>query len=281
MIFVENNNDETLIHISLGSNYLDYYNTFKEVSPAPAFLSLLVRLKPVKAGEYIILANSSIFSILTKIWSSEFFKRALRIPEGYSNAQIFELTNTNAFLSGTIKEIPKEGTLIASTYQFHRGMDRGKLLKSINAYAMQMQEKLWTSRSFDYPLTREEWIILASLVEKEGLDYEDKAKIAGVILNRMYKKMPLQIDATILYIKTQGRYDQKITWDDIKLNKDKYKSRYNTYLYTGFPEGPITNPGVESMKAALNPMKSCYLYYRLVDGKHVFSENFAQHKKLL
>lgn len=136
----------------------------------------------------------------------------------------------------------------------------------------------------------QEWIIFASILEKEGISYEDKQKIAGVILNRMKKKMRLEIDATAIYIKTNGKYDKKLRWNEIQSGKFdlddsetiSYKSPYNTYRNKGLPPGPICNPSIESLSAALNPEKHKYLYYRVIEGnKHVFSENFEQHKSLV
>lgn len=279
--FVDQGNEEKVIYIPFSSEYKNYYQAFKEVSYFPALLAIIVRIRPVKAGEYTIPANSSTAFILKKIWSGDQFRRSIYVPEGSSSRQIFELISNNEFLSGPNPNIPPEGTLIADTYYFIKGTKRVTLINKIKLHSKLVQDAIWLSRPKDYPLDKNQWIILSSILEKEGLDYKDKIRIAGVILNRMKKKMLLQIDATVLYIKSNGLYDKKITWADIKKDKDKYKSKYNTYLYPGLPIGAITNPGAESMKAALNPEKTKYLYYRLVNGNHIFSESFIQHKHTL
>jgi cell division protein YceG involved in septum cleavage len=131
-------------------------------------------------------------------------------------------------------------------------------------------------------ISKREWIIIASILEKEGVDLEDKRKIASVILNRLKKKMRLQIDACLIYAKTSGKYNDKIKWNEIQKKKFNngvdYNSRYNTYTFVGLPPGPITNPGAESLVAAASPAQTNFFFYRVVNGKHVFYENFAAHR---
>jgi len=100
----------------------------------------------------------------------------------------------------------------------------------------------------------EDIIIIASLVEKEVIDFEDKRIVAGIIIKRLRNGIPLQMDATICYTKETNCLP--IT------NADKeYDSPYNTYLYRGLPIGPISNPGLDSIKASVYPKESTYLYY--------------------
>jgi UPF0755 protein len=198
------------------------------------------------------------------------------IPEGASSREILNILNKAEFLSGEIEAMPADGALMASTYLVTSNTRRQCVIKIMKNYAIKQHEALWKTRPADYPLTREQWIVLASLLEKEGLDLVDKQKICGVIMNRLQKKMRLQIDATVLYIKTDGLYSEKINWEDLK--RKNHRSDYNTYAHSGLPPGPISNPGVESLKAALNPIKHNFLYYRIYNGGHVFSESFEKHK---
>ena len=173
---------------------------------------------------------------------------------------------------------PAEGTLIAGTYMCVRGTNRNTIIQM-----MQRQANIVQKSYINGKLTRAELVTIASLLEKEGLDYEDKSKIAAVILNRLKKGMRLQIDATLLYVKSGGEYNTYIKWNEVISrsfeNKVNYDNPYNTYRYKGLPPGPITNPGEESLKAASNPAIGRWLYYRVVNGKHKFSETFDEHRR--
>ncbi|MEK7114487.1 MAG: endolytic transglycosylase MltG [Patescibacteria group bacterium] len=121
-------------------------------------------------------------------------------------------------------------------------------------------------------------LILASILEKEIPDYEEKKVAAGILLKRLKVGMPLQVDASVVYAKCSGRFLScpRLAEADYKIN-----SVYNTYLYPGLPEGPISNPDLESIKAVLNSEKTRYWYY-LSDPKTkktIFSETLNEHNK--
>jgi len=124
-------------------------------------------------------------------------------------------------------------------------------------------------------------VCLASIVEREYQLDEEAPIIAGVFTNRLNIKMPLQSCATVEYIITelQGKpHPKRLFWDDIQLEND-----YNTYIHQGLPPSPIANPGLVSLKAACNPQKTNYLYFRLIDakvGRHAFSTNMKDHNKI-
>lgn len=121
-------------------------------------------------------------------------------------------------------------------------------------------------------------IISASLIEREAKLDSERSAISGVIQNRIEKGMRLQIDASVVYAISDGMYDvSRVYYKD--LEKD---SPYNTYKYAGLPVGAICNPGIKSIRAAMQPQQSNYLYYRTDsdknDGSHVFTETFNEHK---
>lgn len=124
-------------------------------------------------------------------------------------------------------------------------------------------------------------VCLASIIEREYQLDEEAPIIAGVFINRLNIKMPLQSCATVEYIITelQGKpHPKRLFWDDIQIEND-----YNTYVHRGLPPSPISNPGVVSLNAACNPQKTNYLYFRLVDakvGRHAFSTNVHDHNKI-
>ena len=110
---------------------------------------------------------------------------------------------------------------------------------------------------------------LSSIVQRESpTNSQDQQLIAGVLINRLNKQMPLQCDVTVNY----GNQVVKIAVTHNDLSND---TKYNTYLYKGLPVGPICNPGIESLKAALNPASTDYLFYLLAgENKHYFTNNY-------
>jgi UPF0755 protein len=112
---------------------------------------------------------------------------------------------------------------------------------------------------------------MASLVEREARLPEERALIAGVLFNRLHRRMLLEVDATVLY--ALGRHKSVVTYKDLEVN-----SPYNTYRHIGLPPGPIANPGVAAIEAALTPAVTDYLYYvARADGSHVFSRTYQEH----
>lgn len=217
------------------------------------------------------------------------------IPEGYSIEKIVTLLSEKGFgTEGEIEKalkddydygflkklkVPKEckyklqGFLFPSTYEFYT-----------NAVPHEIFDKMLGEFEKQYDSLHEsydnlfETITKASMIEREARTDGDRPKIAGVIENRIAQDMKLQIDATVVYAISDGKYDvTRVLYKDLEID-----SPYNTYKYNGLPIGPISNPGLKSIKAALNPEKHDYLYYRTDttknDGSHVFSKDFEEHK---
>jgi UPF0755 protein len=136
--------------------------------------------------------------------------------------------------------------------------------------------ELWEKRDLNTPVkNKEQALILASIVEKEtGIDFE-RPKVASVFVNRLKKGMKLQSDPTIIYSFTFG--DKKLE-RPIRISDIQNNSNFNTYHIFGLPPAPICNPGIDSLKAVLNPIKTDYLYF-VASGKgdHIFSSNLQEH----
>jgi len=117
-------------------------------------------------------------------------------------------------------------------------------------------------------------VTLASLVEKEARTPDERRLVASVLSNRLRLRIPLACDPTIIYaLKLEDRYDGNLRKADLNL-----PSAYNTYLHAGLPPGPIANPGIDSLPAALDPAVTEYLYYvSKNDGTHVFSKDLRSH----
>ena len=143
-------------------------------------------------------------------------------------------------------------------------------------------EELWPQRDKDLPFkTKEEAIILASIVEKETGVAKERKKVAGVFINRLRIGMALQTDPTVIYAITRGKHEDggKGPLGRRLLKKDlQIDDRYNTYKYPGLPPGPIANPGRASIEAVLNPAEHGYFYF-VADGSggHAFGKTLADH----
>ncbi|HTQ09975.1 MAG TPA: endolytic transglycosylase MltG [Fimbriimonadaceae bacterium] len=160
-----------------------------------------------------------------------------------------------------------EGYLFPDTYRM-QPMVGAKA--AISQLLETFDRKVW--RGLGQPKNLRNVIIVASMVEREAKLDKDRPIIAGVIENRLAKGMPLQVDATVLY--AQQRWHQPTRYDI----KHTY-SPYNTYLFKGLPPGPICSPGLKSIKAALNPAKTNYLYYvGMPDGRTLYAETEEEHR---
>ncbi len=217
------------------------------------------------------------------------------IPEGYSCEKIIKKLSEAGF--GTEAEIRKaldddydfgflkkitphdkclyklEGFLFPSTYEFYADAKPHDIIERMLEEFEKQYDSLRASYNDLFTV-----ITKASMIEREAKIDSERVKIAGVIENRLKADMRLQIDATVIYALSDGRYDvERVLYKDLETD-----SPYNTYKYKGLPIGPISNPGLESIKAALNPDESNYLYYRTDDtkndGSHVFTETFEEHK---
>lgn len=163
-----------------------------------------------------------------------------------------------------------EGYLFPDTYNFPPNTDEKKVIQML----LSTFDRKVASKIVESGKPVKETLIKASLIEREAEVEEDRAKIAGVIENRLKKNMRLQIDATVQYALPEHK--SRLLFADLK-----YKSPYNTYLVKGLPPGPICNPGIPSVEAALAPEKSDYLFYVAgKDGKrHLFASTFEEHRK--
>ena len=171
-----------------------------------------------------------------------------------------------------------QGFLFPDTYEVYKHTDAKKIVAMmLNNFNTKWEQ---ISKENKTGLTPYEIVTLASVVEREAKVDAEYAKISGVIYNRLDKKMKLQIDATVLYPLTKGKYNKKRTlYKDLEVD-----SPYNTYKNQGLPAGPICNPGINALKAAVSPQKHSYLYYhtdKTGKGTHIFSETFSQHEESL
>src|SRR5208283_1747638 len=181
-------------------------------------------------------------------------------------------------LTGNIKEIPREGSLLPDTYNFTRGVTREQMIQRMQQAQQRVVKEIWDRRSPDLPIkTPDQLVILASLVEKETGKPEERTRVAAVFVNRLRQKMKLQSDPTIIYGLVGGK---GTLGRPIKRSEIQQPSPYNTYVVDGLPPGPIANPGRASLEAAANPARTRDLYF-VADGTggHAFTETYDQHQR--
>lgn len=257
----------------------------------------------LKSGTYTLndgMNTLEMMEIMSKEDENSKIVKQLVIPEGYSVDMIAAKCQEEGICSSTdfvnavksitsadfeyLEDVPSgidvryklEGYLFPATY------DITKNTKAIDLVNMMLDafEAYYTAEMRTAALERNlnsfQVLTMASMIEREAKLDEERPRIASVFYNRMEADMLLQVDSTVLYAITDGRYDiQELSTDDLSV-----LSPYNTYVYKGLPVGPICNPGLACINAVLNPDETDYLYYRIADeekGMHVFSETYEEH----
>lgn len=232
----------------------------------------------LKAGEYVFQKGASMDDVLETIISGKSIQHSVTIAEGLTTQQIMQRLNEAEVLAGPVQRIPPEGSLLPETYRVTRGTSREQLIQRMTAAHKQLVEQIWAKRAPDLPIRDiNEFITLASIVEKETAIAAERTRVAGVFVNRLNKKMRLQSDPTIIYglVGGKGSLGRSLTRADVE-----QPTPYNTYTIHGLPPGPIANPGRASLEAVANPARTNELYF-VADGSggHVFAETYEQHLK--
>ena len=245
------------------------------------FMGGVIALKArgeLKYGEYQFSKHASIADVVDTIIEGKVVQHAFTVPEGLTSEQIVARLLENTSLTGQIKEIPREGTLLPETYRFTRGMTREQIIQRMQQAHRRVLQDVWEHRMADLPVkTPEQLVTLASIVEKETGRPDERTRVAAVFVNRLKSRMRLQSDPTIIYGLTGGKGS---LGRPIQKNEIEQPTPYNTYVIDGLPPGPIANPGRASLEAAANPARTKEIYF-VADGSggHVFSENYAEHQK--
>jgi UPF0755 protein len=180
-------------------------------------------------------------------------------------------------LTGEVTDVPQEGSLLPETYIFNRGETRTALIKRMQDDHTRVLNELWAQRAANLPFsTKEEAVILASIVEKETGVASERPRVAAVFVNRLRKGMKLQSDPTIIYGLTKGVPLGR----GIRQSELDKATPYNTYVIVGLPPTPIANPGKASLAAVMNPAQTEDLFF-VADGTggHVFAPTLAEHEK--
>src|ERR1700746_3276555 len=246
-----------------------------------AFIGAVFALKArseLKPGEYAFKEHASLRDVIGTIVEGKVVQHSVTIPEGLTSEQIVARLTDNDIFSGSVREIPREGTLLPETYKFPRGTTREQAIQRMQAAQRRLVADIWEHRSAEVPgKSPEQLVTLASIVEKETGRADERSRVAAVFVNRLKQKIKLQSDPTIIYGLVGGK---GTLGRPIKRSEITQPSPYNTYVIDGLPPGPISNPGRASLEAAANPARTRDLYF-VADGTggHAFTETYDQHQK--
>jgi UPF0755 protein len=232
----------------------------------------------LKYGEYQFQRQASLHDVVDTLMEGKVVQHQVTVPEGLTAEQIVARLLENDILSGPVKEIPKEGSLMPETYRVTRGTTREQLIQRMQQSQRRALQDAWDRRSPDLPIqSPEQLVTLASIIEKETGRADERNRVAAVFVNRLKQKMRLQSDPTIIYglVGGKGTLGRPIMRSEIE-----QPTPYNTYVIGGLPPGPIANPGRAALEAAANPSRTRELYF-VADGSggHSFSESLDQHQR--
>jgi UPF0755 protein len=243
----------------------------------------------LKAGDYRFNNAMTPDVILRKLVAGDVDFRKFALPEGYSIYQAAELLEQKGYFKKasflekcrdtalmkrlSLSGLTVEGYLYPATYNLARNGTEEQLIGQMVAQFEKRYADLTRAAGGVSGLSRHQVVTMASLIEKEAVSSEEKPLISSVFHNRLRIGMPLQSDPTAVY--GVRAFAGKVTKADIER-----RSPYNTYLINGLPPGPIGNPGIEALQAALNPAATPYLYFvARQDGTHQFSRTLDEHNR--
>lgn len=248
----------------------------------------------LQAGEYLFDTPLDSRQVFWKIAHGQIFVHIVKVPEGWTMFDIADeldrqgICSRAEFLAAThdtlgIKDLSPsartlEGFLFPSTYEFTRHTTCLQVADTMVREFRTVWNELVSGGAATPPAGRsiEEIVTVASLVERETPQTNERPLVAGVFYNRLKIREPLQCDPTIQYaLSIAGEYEQDVKPADLLVN-----SPYNTYTHRGLPPGPIANPGRASLQAALNPAQTNFLYFVANgQGGHFFSRTLAEHNR--
>jgi len=265
----------------------------RHIIDRPAFFRLYARWRgqsgSIKAGDYLLESGATPADLLDQFTAGEVRLYSFTIIEGWNQWELLSALHAHEYLESSLTEEDwaalleglgaptsyPEGLFLPETYRFPRGTTDRALLKQAYELMQATLAEEWASRSADLPIsTPYEALILASIVEKETARADERARIAGVFVRRLQKRMRLQTDPTVIYGIGKG-FNGNLTRRDLQTD-----TPYNTYTRSGLPPTPIALPGRAAIHAALHPAEGEELYFvatGLGDGSHSFSATKEEH----
>lgn len=285
---------DAVIEISQGKSVMGIAELLKEnniIRNKWVFLGYsLLQGKKLKAGEYLFPDGMTFLQVYRKLEKGDVITYTVRMIEGWNVMQLMreiaaapyawptigkeflEACKDQQLLAAYTIDAPScEGYLFPDTYKIQRPKDAVSIVKRLLDETQHRVTPEMRAMAKNVGLTWPQVMTLASIVEKEAAVASERAHIAGVFLNRLKLKMPLESDPTVIY--GIDRADTKIYRSDLER-----VTPYNTYKVPGLPPGPIASPGMASIQAVLNPMMTEDLFFVAKnDGTHVFSKDYASH----
>ena len=249
----------------------------------------------IKPGSYTIDKDSSIQDIYSIIQKGEkevpivatfpegfiLYQFASKVEElGFSAADDF-IEKTEEYYTNNLKQefsnedlfFSMEGYLFPETYYFSKKQTIEEIIETLYKTGLGVWDEGMINKLNQSSYTKHEILTIASLIEREAYNDEERQTISGVIYNRLNKGMPLQIDATVIYGIGEGKeHMTRVLYEDLESDNP-----FNTYKNKGIPLGPIANPGKNSIYASLFPQEHDYLYYVMGENGHVFAKTYAEH----
>lgn len=202
----------------------------------------------------------------------------IALAEGVTSWQVAESLKAMDVLEGEIAEVPAEGMLAPDSYEVVKGTLREDVLAQMQAVQAARIDEVWQNRSDDLPIeSPEEMLILASIIEKETGVAEERRQVASVFVNRLNQGMRLQTDPTVIYGVTNGK---GVLGRGLRQSELRGDTPWNTYVIDGLPPTPIANPGLASLRAAVDPDTTPYVFF-VADGTggHAFAETLDEHNR--
>lgn len=230
----------------------------------------------VRAAEFVFPARASLRDVLEILRKARPVQRRVTIPEGLTARQIAALLERTEGLTGEMPEIA-EGEILPETYSYQFGDTRASLVRRAEQAMDQALAEIWAARQPGLPITTaREALILASIVERETGRADERARVAGVFINRLRRGMMLQSDPTAAYAAADGGVlERPLTRAD--LDRDH---PFNTYRIRGLPPGPIASPGRDSLRAVTRPEATDFIFF-VADGTggHAFARTLEEHNR--
>ncbi len=293
---LKSNEDKIIIEVKQGEGFYDVLNDLAKEDKLSSKLFIKLNLSidkvnvNIKEGIYEINTDTSLENMIKSLQNKDGDKDLVKltIPEGYSVEDIAKTVEEKGICSkedflNAVKnyELPDyvkvnsskrynlEGFLYPDTYLIEKGANAKDIIKLMLDRFDEIMKQVKDETKVNIKDEDVEKIItIASMIEKEARVPKDRPLISSVIYNRLEKNMKLQIDAAVIY--SLGHHVDVVSNKDLEVD-----SPYNVYKYSGLPIGPIANPGIDCIKAALTPEKTDYLYYILQkDGSHYFTNDY-------
>jgi len=233
----------------------------------------------LKAGEYEFAAAISPRAIVGLLLSGRVVRHKLTVVEGLTSAEVVALVDAAPALAGSITIPPPEGSVLPQTYFYIYGEQRNELIARMTHAMDAIVAKSWAGRAPGLPLANaQQMVTLASIIERETARADERARVAGVYVDRLRVNMPLQADPTVIYGLTDASrkpLGHALGHDDLLVD-----TPYNTYKFKGLPPTPICNPGAAALEAAVHPDLRGELYF-VADGAggHRFAKTLVQQDK--